>query len=72
MILPQSSEEMVMKLREGGIVPLPLGAISWWLNDCRDDSDLVVVFLGDTSSAHVPGTFNYFLSKIDPSSLLAS
>lgn len=50
-----------MKLREGGIVPLPLGAISWWFNDCRDDSDLVVVFLRDTSSAHVPGTFNYFL-----------
>lgn len=52
---------MVMKLRKGDLVPVPPGAISWWFNDGgRDSSDLVIVFLGDTSESHVPGKFNYY------------
>lgn len=60
MILPQSTEERVMKLRKGDVVPIPLGAISWWFNDGRDNSDLVIVFMGDTSTSLTPGKFNYF------------
>ncbi|KAJ9687424.1 hypothetical protein PVL29_016064 [Vitis rotundifolia] len=41
------------------IIPVPSGAVSWWYND--GDSELIIVFLGETSKAYVPGEFTYFL-----------
>ncbi|KAL6329337.1 hypothetical protein AAG906_017641 [Vitis piasezkii] len=59
MVSPKASEEVVLKLKEGDIIPVPYGAVSWWYND--GDSELVIVFLGETSKAYVPGEFTYFL-----------
>ncbi|XP_028775497.1 cocosin 1-like [Neltuma alba] len=58
MVLPDAEKEVVLKLKKGDVIPLPLGSISWWFNN--GDSDLVVVFLGETSHAYVPGQFTYF------------
>ena len=59
MVYPQASQEVVLKLKAGDIIPVPTRAISWWYND--GDSELVVVFLGEISKAYVPGEFTYFL-----------
>lgn len=59
MVLPNSSEEVVLKLKKGDLIPVPLGALSWWYN--KGDSDLVIAFLGETSKSYVPGEFTYFL-----------
>lgn len=47
-----------MKLKKGDVIPVPIGGVSWWFND--GDSDLNIIFLGETSKAHVPGEFTYF------------
>ncbi|XP_015893696.3 glutelin type-D 1 [Ziziphus jujuba] len=61
MVFPKkrSSKEVVLKLKKGDIIPVPLGALSWWYNN--GDSELVIVFLGQTTKAYVPGEFTYFL-----------
>ncbi|PON43509.1 11-S seed storage protein [Trema orientale] len=59
MVFPNTTKEVVVKLREGDIVPVPLGSLSWWFNE--GDSNLEVVFLGKTTDAHTPGEFTYFL-----------
>ncbi|XP_027348449.1 11S globulin seed storage protein 2-like [Abrus precatorius] len=58
MILPNSGKEVVLKLKQGDIIPVPIGAVSWWFND--GDSDLIIAFLGETSKAFIPGQFSYF------------
>jgi len=58
MVLPDSKEEVVLKLEEGDVIPVPIGAVSWWFND--GDTDLIIVFLGETSKALIPGKFTYF------------
>ncbi|KAJ1405395.1 RmlC-like cupin domain superfamily [Sesbania bispinosa] len=58
MVPSNTKKEVVLKLKQGDIIPVPIGTVSWWFND--GDSDLVIVFLGDTSKAHVPGEFTYF------------
>ncbi|AET04452.2 putative 11-S seed storage protein, plant [Medicago truncatula] len=58
-VLPNTEKEVVLKLKQGDIIPVPIGTISWWYNE--GGSDLIVVFLGETSNAHVPGQFTYFL-----------
>ncbi|EEF33108.1 nutrient reservoir, putative [Ricinus communis] len=57
MVLP-SSKEVVLRLKKGDVIPVPLGGFSWWYNN--GDSDFVVVYLGETSKAFVPGEFTYF------------
>ncbi|KAK7399676.1 hypothetical protein VNO78_10864 [Psophocarpus tetragonolobus] len=59
MVLANSGEEVVLKLKQGDILPVPIGSVSWWFND--GDTDLVIVFLGETSKALIPGQFTYFL-----------
>ncbi|XP_020213716.1 glutelin type-A 2 [Cajanus cajan] len=59
MILPNFEKEVVFKLKQGDIIPVPLGTTSWWFNN--GDSDLIVVFLGETSKALIPGQFTYFI-----------
>ncbi|KAH7518771.1 hypothetical protein FEM48_Zijuj09G0206400 [Ziziphus jujuba var. spinosa] len=61
MVFPnkKSSKEVALKLKKGDIIPVPLGALSWWYNN--GDSELVIVFLGQTTKAYVPGEFTYFI-----------
>lgn len=59
MVFPNTKKEVVVKLRAGDIIPVPLGVLSWWFNE--GDSELIIVFLGKTNDAHIPGEFTYFL-----------
>ncbi|KAK7359089.1 hypothetical protein VNO77_01035 [Canavalia gladiata] len=58
MVLPNTEKEVVLKLKQGDVIPVPIGGVSWWFND--GDSDLIIVFLGETSKALIPGQFTYF------------
>ncbi|KAM7474613.1 hypothetical protein LguiB_021856 [Lonicera macranthoides] len=58
MVAPNSSEETVLVIKKGDAIPVPLGIISWWFNG--GDSETEIIFLGDTSKAHIPGQFTYF------------
>ncbi|XP_050376800.1 LOW QUALITY PROTEIN: cocosin 1-like [Argentina anserina] len=60
MVLPSTSEEVVLKLKKGDVIPVPLGAVSWWFNNGDSADDLVIVFLGETTKAYTPGVFTYF------------
>ncbi|XP_019171807.1 PREDICTED: 12S seed storage protein CRD-like isoform X1 [Ipomoea nil] len=57
-ISPDSTTEKVVKVTKGDAIPVELGAVSWWYND--GDSDVVVVFLGETSDSNTAGPFNYY------------
>ncbi|KAI4298995.1 hypothetical protein L6164_032495 [Bauhinia variegata] len=59
MVLPNTRKEVVLKLKKGDVLPVPLGTASWWFN--KGDSDLIISFLGETSKAQIPGQFSYFL-----------
>lgn len=52
-------EEIVLSLQTGDVIPVPLGAVSWWYNYGK--SDVIILFLGKTTNAYVPGEFTYFL-----------
>uniref|UniRef100_A0A2N9F3X5 Cupin type-1 domain-containing protein n=1 Tax=Fagus sylvatica TaxID=28930 RepID=A0A2N9F3X5_FAGSY len=58
MVLPNTREEVVLKLKKGDVIPVVQGSVSWWFND--GDSELDVVFLGETSKSYIPGEFTYF------------
>uniref|UniRef100_A0A0A0K550 Cupin type-1 domain-containing protein n=1 Tax=Cucumis sativus TaxID=3659 RepID=A0A0A0K550_CUCSA len=58
-IFPNTSNEEVIKLKKGDIIPVPTGVTSWWYND--GDSDLEIAFLGETKYAHVPGDISYYI-----------
>jgi hypothetical protein len=58
MILPNTKKEIVLKIKKGDVIPVPVGGVSWWFND--GDSNLNIIFLGETSTAHVPGEISYF------------
>ncbi|XP_043715476.1 11S globulin seed storage protein 2-like isoform X1 [Telopea speciosissima] len=65
-VLANASEEKVVEIGKGDSIPLPLGTITWWFNDDETDQ-LIIVFLGDTSKAHIPGDFTYFFLAGDNS-----
>jgi len=48
-----------VRLERGDIIQLPLGGVTWCYND--GESELTIIFLGDTSSALNPGEFTYFV-----------
>ncbi|KEH30108.1 putative 11-S seed storage protein, plant [Medicago truncatula] len=56
-VLPES-EEKVVAIKEGDALALPFGVVTWWYN--KEDTELVVLFLGDTSKAHKAGEFTDF------------
>ncbi|XP_068466966.1 glutelin type-A 3-like [Phaseolus vulgaris] len=58
MVLPNTEQEVVLKVKQGDVLPVPIGSVSWWFNN--GDSDLTIVFLGETSKALIPGQFTYF------------
>ncbi|GAU45801.1 hypothetical protein TSUD_87040 [Trifolium subterraneum] len=56
-VLPES-EEKVVAIKTGDALALPFGVVTWWYN--KEDTELVVLFLGDTSKAHKAGEFTDF------------
>ncbi|KAL0282196.1 UNVERIFIED_CONTAM: Arachin Ahy-3 [Sesamum angustifolium] len=56
-VLPEK-EEKVLPIKKGDAIALPFGVVTWWYN--KEDTELVVLFLGDTSKAHKSGTFTDF------------
>lgn len=59
-VLPES-EEKVVAIKKGDALALPFGVVTWWYN--KEDTELVVLFLGDTSKAHKAGEFtNFYLT----------
>ncbi|KAL7605670.1 hypothetical protein Lser_V15G18339 [Lactuca serriola] len=47
-----SSEETVIVIKKGDVVPLPSGVVSWWFNG--GETDATIMFIGETTIAHVP------------------
>ncbi|KAF5954156.1 hypothetical protein HYC85_007012 [Camellia sinensis] len=56
-VLPEK-EEKVIAIKKGDAIALPFGVVTWWYN--KEDTELVVLFLGDTSKAHKSGSFTDF------------
>ncbi|XP_023552766.1 11S globulin seed storage protein 2-like [Cucurbita pepo subsp. pepo] len=52
-----SSDEAVVRLKKGDLIPVPEGVTSWWFND--GDSDFEVLLVGDTRNALIPGDITY-------------
>ncbi|KAK7301374.1 hypothetical protein RJT34_12237 [Clitoria ternatea] len=61
-IVQLESEEKVVTIKKGDALALPFGVVTWWYN--KEETELVVSFLGDTSKAHKAGEFiNFFLTR---------
>ncbi|XP_056861963.1 glutelin type-B 5-like [Raphanus sativus] len=56
-VLPEQ-EEKVIGIKEGDSIALPFGVVTWWFNS--GDSELVILFLGETHKAHKRGEFTDF------------
>lgn len=56
-VLPES-EEKVIAIKKGDAIALPFGVVTWWYN--KQDSELEVLFLGETLKAHKAGEFTDF------------
>ncbi|KAK4481582.1 hypothetical protein RD792_012484 [Penstemon davidsonii] len=56
-VLPEK-EEKVLAIKKGDAIALPFGVVTWWYN--KEDAELVILFLGDTSTAHKSGSFTDF------------
>ncbi|GMH11210.1 hypothetical protein Nepgr_013051 [Nepenthes gracilis] len=56
-VLPEQ-EEKAISIKKGDAIALPFGVVTWWYN--KEDTELVVLLLGDTSKAHKPGQFTDF------------
>lgn len=56
-ILPEK-EEKVLAIKKGDAIALPFGVTTWWYN--KEDTELAILFLGDTSKAHKAGCFTDF------------
>ncbi|GKV01036.1 hypothetical protein SLEP1_g13634 [Rubroshorea leprosula] len=56
-VLPEQ-EEKVIEIKKGDAIALPFGVVTWWYN--KEDTELVVLFLGETSKAHKAGQFTDF------------
>ncbi|XP_077232914.1 glutelin type-D 1-like [Tasmannia lanceolata] len=57
-VLPGATKEKVIPVKKGDAIALPFGVVTWWYNG--DDTELVVLFMGDTSKAHRNGEFTEF------------
>ncbi|XP_021774642.1 11S globulin seed storage protein 2-like [Chenopodium quinoa] len=56
-VLPEK-EEKVIAIKKGDAIALPFGVVTWWYN--KQDTELTVLFLGETSKAHKRGEFTDF------------
>ncbi|KAK1264364.1 hypothetical protein QJS04_geneDACA011178 [Acorus gramineus] len=57
-VLREATKEKVVAIKKGDTIALPFGTVTWWYNP--EDTELVVLFLGDTSKAHKTGQFTNF------------
>lgn len=48
----------MIAIKKGDAIALPFGVVTWWYN--KEDTELLVLFLGDTSKAHKSGEFTDF------------
>ncbi|KAH9298949.1 hypothetical protein KI387_030631, partial [Taxus chinensis] len=55
-LLPEAESERVVKVKRGDAIAVPMGVLSWWLND-NPSEQLEILFMGDTSKAHRSGEF---------------
>uniref|UniRef100_A0A0D9WC24 Cupin type-1 domain-containing protein n=1 Tax=Leersia perrieri TaxID=77586 RepID=A0A0D9WC24_9ORYZ len=55
--LPEASKEKVIAIKEGDSLALPFGVVTWWHNLPESTTELVILFLGDTSKGHKAGQF---------------
>ncbi|OMO74254.1 11-S seed storage protein, plant [Corchorus capsularis] len=55
----KDKKTVFMDLRKGDIMPIPKESVSWWYN--HGNSDLEIVFMGDSTNAYFPGEITYFL-----------
>lgn len=58
LILPERPEEKVLIIEKGDAILCPIGNVTWWFNG--GDSDVTIIFLGETSQSYTPGLFDYF------------
>ncbi|KAK7277530.1 hypothetical protein RJT34_22544 [Clitoria ternatea] len=49
-IVQPELEEKVVAIKKGDALALPFGVVTWWYN--KEETELVVPFLGDTLKAH--------------------
>ncbi|KAM0898761.1 hypothetical protein ACQ4PT_021733 [Festuca glaucescens] len=59
-VLPEASKEKVVAVKEGDALALPFGVQTWWHNTPESATELIILFLGDTSKGHKPGQFTNF------------
>nr|XP_018914076.1 PREDICTED: 11S globulin seed storage protein 2-like [Bemisia tabaci] len=57
-IVEPESAEKVLGIKTGDALAVPFGVVTWWYNN--GDTELVILFLGDTSKAHKAGEFTNF------------
>lgn len=48
----------MIAINQGDAIALPFGVVTWWFNP--NDTELIVLFLGDTSKGHHRGEFTNF------------
>ncbi|KAL4588467.1 hypothetical protein LXL04_001358 [Taraxacum kok-saghyz] len=58
LVAPNSSQETVVVIKKGDVIPLQRGVVSWWFNG--GETDLTIVFIGETTIAQIPGQFTYY------------
>ncbi|KAI0519217.1 hypothetical protein KFK09_006659 [Dendrobium nobile] len=56
--LPETPKEKVLPIKEGDAIALPFGVVTWWFNPTS--TQLIILFLGDTSKGHLAGEFTNF------------
>ncbi|XP_047315914.1 11S globulin seed storage protein 2-like [Impatiens glandulifera] len=56
-VMPEKEEKLVA-IKKGDALAIPFGCVTWWYN--KEDAELVVLFLGETSKAHKAGSFTDF------------
>ncbi|KAJ4903181.1 RmlC-like cupins superfamily protein [Raphanus sativus] len=56
-VLPEK-EEKVIEIKKGDSIALPFGVVTWWFNNA--DTELVILFLGETHKGHKAGQFTDF------------
>ncbi|KAM0028549.1 putative 11-S seed storage protein, plant [Helianthus debilis subsp. tardiflorus] len=60
LVTPNCPEEKVLLIKKGDAVPISLGVVAWWFNG--GETDAVILILGDTIKAQVPGQFKLFVA----------
>ncbi|KAF7126492.1 hypothetical protein RHSIM_Rhsim11G0128900 [Rhododendron simsii] len=57
-VSPSASIEKVVVIKEGDVIPVPIGLVSWWFN--AGDFDTIIVFIREASMSQISGEITYF------------